>query len=107
MCRFPCLTQFTNTYRSISDSYLDELLLKLTYTSVFSKIDCREAYFRIPVDDESKRLGAINTQLCLFEYQRLAFGVLSDPAIFQCYIESLLLDIPNNDTFLCDIIVFG
>ncbi|KII66515.1 Transposon Ty3-G Gag-Pol polyprotein [Thelohanellus kitauei] len=86
---------------------IDELLLRLKDTKFFTKIDMNEAYFEIPLDRTSKGLLVIHTPFGLFRYTRLLFGVSSVLALFQRYVESLWLNIPNFAVFLDDIIVSG
>jgi len=56
----------------------------------FSKLDLRDAYLQLPLDTPSKQYVAINTHRGLFQYNRLPFGVASDPAVFQRHMEVLL-----------------
>ncbi|KII72609.1 Retrovirus-related Pol polyprotein from transposon 17.6 [Thelohanellus kitauei] len=74
---------------------MHELLIKLKEMNIFSRLDYSDAYFQLP------------TPFGLYRYKRLSFGVSSAPAIFQRYIESILMQIPNCPTFLEDIIVIG
>ncbi|XP_055350040.1 uncharacterized protein K02A2.6-like [Paramacrobiotus metropolitanus] len=78
----------------------DELFAKLNGGVVFCKIDLREAYNQIPVDDESSKLLVINTHKGLFKYNRLPFGVASAPSIFQQLIESILQGCERKKEFL-------
>ncbi|XP_036344288.1 uncharacterized protein K02A2.6-like [Rhagoletis pomonella] len=57
----------------------------------FSKIDLKDAYLQMELDDDSKTIWVVNTPLGLFQYQRLPYGIASAPAIFQKYLEQLLL----------------
>ena len=56
----------------------------------FSKMDLRQAYLQMEVEEESKKLLTINTSQCLFHYHRLLFGVASTAAIWQRTIEQVL-----------------
>ena len=49
----------------------------------------------------------INTQLGLFKYNRLPFGVSAAPSIFQRIMNSLLQDIPETVVYLDDILITG
>ncbi|KII68873.1 Retrovirus-related Pol polyprotein from transposon 17.6 [Thelohanellus kitauei] len=86
---------------------VDDLLMKLNSMNIFSKIDLSDAYFQIPLDEDAKKLLVIHTPFGLYQYNRLPFGISSAPAIFQRYLESLLVDIPNCASFMDDIIVSG
>ncbi|KAK8788142.1 hypothetical protein V5799_022084 [Amblyomma americanum] len=73
----------------------------------FSKLDFREAYNQVPVDEETSKLLVINTHKGLFAYNRLAFGVSSAPALFQRRMEETLRDIPGTSVYLDDVLVTG
>ena len=47
----------------------------------FSKLDMRDAYLQIELDDETKQLLVINTNKGLYRYNRLCFGPSPAPAI--------------------------
>jgi hypothetical protein len=49
----------------------------------FTKLDNRQAYLHIPLDEDSKKLLAINTHKEFYEYNRLTFGIASAPSIWQ------------------------
>ncbi|XP_036322117.1 uncharacterized protein K02A2.6-like [Rhagoletis pomonella] len=71
----------------------------------FSKIDLKDAYLQMELDDDSKEIMVINTPLGLFQYQRLPYGIASAPAIFQKYLEQLLQAVEGCGNYLDDIIV--
>ncbi|KII65847.1 Transposon Ty3-I Gag-Pol polyprotein [Thelohanellus kitauei] len=60
---------------------MEELLLKLKDMNIFSKVDLSEAYFQLPLDEESRKVVVINTPFGLYRYNRFPFGVYSAPAI--------------------------
>ncbi|XP_037507733.1 uncharacterized protein K02A2.6-like [Rhipicephalus sanguineus] len=70
----------------------------------FTKLDLREAYCHVPLD-ESKKAAVLNTHKGLFSYNRLPYGIASAPAIFQRKMEAVLKDIPGTQVFLDDILV--
>ena len=86
---------------------VDELFAAMTGGKMFTKIDLREAYFQLELDDASKEVLTINTHKGLFRPNRLAFGVKSAVSIFQREMETLLSGIPNVAVFLDDIAVTG
>ena len=51
-----------------------ELFAKLKGGMQFSKLDMRDAYLQIELDDETKQLLVINTHKGLYRYNRLYFG---------------------------------
>ena len=68
----------------------EEVLNKSNGGNVFSKIDLSEAYFQIPVDENSSKLLCINTQRGLYKFDRLVFGIKVAPAIFQQVMDTML-----------------
>ena len=73
----------------------------------FSKLDMRDAYLQIELDDETKQLLVINTHKGLYRYNRLCFGPSPAPAIFQKLVDNLVAGIPGVAAYLDDIIVTG
>ena len=83
------------------------MFTKLNNDEKFSKIDLADAYTQIEVDETSKPLTVINTPIGLFQYNRLAYGIASAPAIFQRVASELVSDIPHTAGYLDDIIITG
>lgn len=73
----------------------------------FTKIDLCQAYLHLEMEDESRKYLTINTHKGLFEYNRLLFGVVSAPAIWQRTIDQILQGIPRTQVILDDIIITG
>lgn len=85
----------------------EELFHKLNGGTKFSKLDLKDAYLQCPLDEESRKCCVINTHKGLFQYQRLAFGISSAPAIFQRLMEKILNGIEGVVVYLDDITVTG
>ena len=86
---------------------IEELLSVVGRGKVFSKIDLKNAYLQIPVDEQSRECLVINTHKGLFKYKRLPFGLSSSPGIFQRFISQLLANVEGVAAYLDDIIVSG
>ena len=86
---------------------IEELFAKLQGGMHFSKLDMRDAYLQIELDDETKQLLVINTHKGLYRYNRLCFGPSPAPAIFQNLVDNLVAGIPGVAAYLDDIIVTG
>ncbi|XP_064469539.1 uncharacterized protein K02A2.6-like [Ornithodoros turicata] len=84
-----------------------ELFAKLSGGKKFSKLDLKDAYQQILLDEESKKLVTINTQKGLYRYVRLPFGVFTAPALFQRIMENLLEDLRGVVVYFDDILVTG
>ena len=66
---------------------IEDIFANLSGGKHFTKIDLRNAYLQLEVDDSSKNLLTINTQKGLFRFNRICFGVASAAAIWQRTIE--------------------
>ena len=86
---------------------IEELFVKLQGGTHFSKLDMRDAYLQIELDDETKQLLVINTHKGLYRYNRLSFGPSPAPAIFQKLVDNLVAGISGVAAYLDDIIVTG
>ncbi|CAB4019155.1 uncharacterized protein K02A2.6-like [Paramuricea clavata] len=73
----------------------------------FSKIDRRQAYHQIELQEESKKYLTLNTSMGLFQYNRLVFGITSAPAISQRTMDQLLEGTSGISCILDDMIVTG
>ena len=61
---------------------IDDIFASLAGGQRFSKIDLRQAYHQLELDDNSKSYLTINTHKGLYKYNRLVFGIASSPAIW-------------------------
>ena len=86
---------------------IDDVFANLSGGQLFTKIDLRQAYLHMEVDDASKGYLTITTHKGLFRYNRLVFGIASAPAIWQRTMEQILQDIPGTCCILDDMIVTG
>ena len=93
-------------------SWTDILSLKLRIYLLrcrksFTKLDLSRAYQQLPLEEESKQFVVMNTTKGLFRYNRLPFGILSTPGIFQRVIENVLKGIPAVVAYIDDILLTG
>jgi hypothetical protein len=76
------------------DKYLlpkiDEIFSNLSGGKRFTKLDLKNAYLHMEVEEDQKELLTINTQRGLFRYTRLVFGIAAAPAIWQRTMEQIL-----------------
>lgn len=85
----------------------EEVHTKLAGGKTFSKIDLRCAYQQLLLDEESQALATISTHKGLFRYTRLPFGISSSPAIWQRFIDQVLLGLDSTCAIMDDVIVTG
>ena len=86
---------------------IDYLYASLAGGQIFTKLDLKNAYLQIELEEESNKCVTINTSRGLFQCNRLPFGVISSPAIFQRVIDNVLQRIPYVCAYLDDILVTG
>ena len=86
---------------------IEEIFANLAGGQKFSKIDLRQAYHQIEMEEDSKKYVTINTHMGLFQYKRLVFGITSAPAIWQRTIDQVLEGTSGTRCILDDMIITG
>lgn len=84
-----------------------DLFATLAGGQKFTKLDLRQAYFQLPLEESSRKYVTINTHRGLYEYTRLPFGVSSAPALFQKTMDTILQGLPGVTCYIDDILVTG
>ena len=86
---------------------VDEHLASFKGCVTFSKIDLKQAYQQLELDDETKELLTVNTHRGLFKPSRLQFGVHSATGIFQREMDRRLKHLPRVKARVDDIAIGG
>lgn len=86
---------------------IEDILCNLGGNKYFVSLDLQGAYHQLLLDENSQSLTTVNTQLGLFKYTRLPFGVKTAPATFQRIMEQVLRDLPGVQVYLDDILIGG
>lgn len=86
---------------------IEEAFASLAGSSVFTKLDLKEAYTQVPVDEASAQLLTVSTHKGLFTVHRLPFGISVAPTLFQRVITSLLSGIDGVVVWLDDLLISG
>ena len=86
---------------------IEEVFERISSGQVFSKLDLSDAYLQVELDDESKRHVVITTYRGLYRYNRVCFGLSSEPAIFQGIIEQILRTVKKVQPYSDDIALKG
>jgi hypothetical protein len=66
---------------------LEEITPKLAGARVFSKIDARNGYWNVKLDDESSYLTTFNTPNGRYRFLRMPFGLRMSQDVFQFKID--------------------
>lgn len=86
---------------------IDELLANKGEAKWFCVLDLKGAYTQLKVDEETKKLLAVNTIKGLYAYNRLPFGVKPAASIFQFAMDKILMGLSNVQAFIDDVLVWG
>ena len=95
-------SETVNKYTQL-DAYpmprIDEFINKLAQYRVFTSIDLKSAYHQVPLKDSDKPFTAFEAEGELWQYKRMPFGVTNGGSCFQRYMNSLIRERGNEDTF--------
>ena len=86
---------------------IDELILDMNGSTVFSKIDMRMGFHQFVLSEDSRDITTFTTHAGLFRYKRLSFGICSAPELYQRKISDMLSGIPGVVNLADDIVVHG
>lgn len=76
-------------------------------SKVFSKINLREAYTQIELDEESRKLTSFITEEGVYHFNRLIYGINDAGDIFQQCLQSKICDIRGVKCISDDIVVYS
>ncbi|KAL5496662.1 hypothetical protein EMCRGX_G012995 [Ephydatia muelleri] len=85
----------------------DDLFAALEGGLRFTKLDLRQAYQQLALEERSQEFVTVNIHQGLYQFKRLPFGVASAPAIFQKFMDEILQGIPHVVCYLDDILISG
>ena len=83
----------------------EEMMTTVGANTHFSKIDMKQAYLQIEVEEEDQKYLVVSTPKGLFKFLRLPFGLASSPGIFQRFISQLLAGIEGVNCFMDDVLI--
>ena len=86
---------------------IDDVLHKLSQSTVFSRIDARSGYWMIPLDEESSKYTTFLTPEGRYRFKRLPFGVSCASEIFQRKMTEILGDIDGVVIMQDDVLIHG
>lgn len=88
---------------------ISELLNRLSYAVIFTKLDLRDAYYRIRIKAEDEQKTAFKTKYGLFKYLVMLFRLANAPATFQAYINRALGGLVDTIciVYLNDILIYS
>jgi hypothetical protein len=103
-------------YRKINEYIYDDIaaipkifdnLWKVGQSKVFTKIDLKNGFNQIVLDDKSRDLTSFTMHGMQYRYKRVPFGIKSGPKIFQRTINEILKGINNCNVYIDDILIYA
>ena len=88
---------------------IQETLTRLARAKVFTKLDVRQAFYRIRLNKEVEDLTTFRTRYGNYKYRVLPFGLCNGPATFQRYINKVLHGLLDDSctAYLDDILIYS
>ncbi|PAA69616.1 hypothetical protein BOX15_Mlig032248g1 [Macrostomum lignano] len=78
---------------------------KMANKKLFCRLDLSDAYYQVPLDEESKAVTTINTPFGCYRFNRLPYGIKVSPSVFQRVMEKLLGDHPCVIVYQDDVLI--
>ena len=86
---------------------IEDILPELGKANVFSKLDCLNGYWQVPLDEESSLLTTFGTPFGRYKWKRLPFGISPAGEIFQSRLDQAIDNLEGVKTVTDDILVIG
>lgn len=87
---------------------IDDQIEKLYNAKVFTKLDLRNGFFHVPVDQDSRKYTTFVTESGTFEFLKMPFGFCNSPAVFQRFINCIFQPLIRDGTlfaFMDDLLI--
>ena len=85
----------------------EEIMANFAGARVYSKLDASQGFYQIKLSEKSSYLTTFITPFGRYRYLRLPFGISSAPEAYHQKINELFQGVPNVDTSMDDIVVWG
>ena len=86
---------------------IEEIRFKLLGSKLYTKLDIKNAFYHLELDEKSRELTFFQTENGMMRYKRLLFGVNCAPEMFQRMMERKLRGIEGVITFIDDILIYA
>ena len=86
---------------------IEDVATRLHGAKVFTKLDARNGFWHVALDDESSYLTTFHTPFGRYRWRRLPFGISSAPEVFQRRMHQLIEGLSGIEIVADDFIVIG
>lgn len=86
---------------------IEDIATRLHGAKVFTKLDVRNAFWHVALDEESSYLATFHTPFGRYRWRRLSFGISSAPEVFQRKMHELVEGLSGIEVVADDFIVVG
>ena len=86
---------------------IEEILPELSKAKVFSKVDLKEGFLQVELDEESSKLTVFQTPWGRYRFHRMPFGITPAPEIFQMKLDQSLEGLKGVFKIADDILITG
>ena len=86
---------------------IDNSIAQLAGATVFSKVDANSGFWQVPLAERSRLLTTFITSFGRFCFNKLPFGILSAPQLFQRTMSVILSGLPGVLCHTDDVLTFG
>ena len=84
-----------------------DILPDLANAKVFTKVDCKNGYWQVPLDQESTLLTTFSTPFGRYKWNRMPFGISPAGEIFQRRLDQAIEGLDGVRTVADDILTIG
>ncbi len=86
---------------------IEDILPELADAKVFTKVDCKNGYWQVPLDEQSSLLTTFNTPWGRYKWKRMPFGISPAGEIFQQRLDQVIAGLDGVRTVADDILITG
>ena len=86
---------------------IEDVATRLHGAKVFTKLDVRNGFWHVKLDDSSSYLTTFNMPFGRYQWKRMPFGIRSAPEVFQRKMHELIEGLPHVEVVADDFVVVG
>jgi transposase InsO family protein len=86
---------------------IEDVATRLHGAKVFTKLDVKNGFWHVKLDEESSFLTTFNTPFGRYRWKRMPFGIRSAPEVFQRKMHELIEGMPHVEVVADDFVVVG